>query len=109
MIFDFPHYDPYHALEALLSSCFVRDDARISLITTPHDKSGRISVLCWAVRYRAPETPTQLLTHYFVARELYIAHSLLTAQCQDQCRNSQQTKMHSVPQNNPKPELVHTL
>ena len=25
---------------------------------------------------RAPKTPTQLLTHYFVARELYIAHSL---------------------------------
>mmetsp|Transcript_30030 Transcript_30030/g.69170 ORF Transcript_30030/g.69170 Transcript_30030/m.69170 type:complete len:625 (-) Transcript_30030:59-1933(-) len=32
--------------------------------------------VCYNFMYRAPETPTQLLTHYFVARELYIAHSL---------------------------------
>lgn len=32
--------------------------------------------VCYNFMYRAPQTPTQLLTHYFVARELYIAHSL---------------------------------
>mmetsp|Transcript_21648 Transcript_21648/g.50605 ORF Transcript_21648/g.50605 Transcript_21648/m.50605 type:complete len:645 (-) Transcript_21648:112-2046(-) len=32
--------------------------------------------VCFNFMYREPETPTQLLTHYFVARELYIAHSL---------------------------------
>lgn len=32
--------------------------------------------VCYNFMYREPSTPTQLLTHYFVARELYIAHSL---------------------------------
>lgn len=32
--------------------------------------------VCYNFMYRQPETATQLLMHYFVARELYIAHSL---------------------------------
>lgn len=32
--------------------------------------------VCYNFMYRRPETPTQLLMHYFVARELFIAHSL---------------------------------
>ena len=32
--------------------------------------------VCFNFMYREPETPTQLLIHYFVSRELYIAHSL---------------------------------
>lgn len=32
--------------------------------------------VCYNFMYRQPETATQLLLHYFVARELFIAHSL---------------------------------
>eukprot|EP00913_Durusdinium_trenchii_P006896 g6487.t1 len=32
--------------------------------------------VCYNFMYREPQTATQLLMHYFVARELYIAHSL---------------------------------
>lgn len=32
--------------------------------------------VCYNFMYRKPETATQLLMHYFVARELFIAHSL---------------------------------
>lgn len=32
--------------------------------------------VCYNFMYRQPETATQLLMHYFVARELYTAHSL---------------------------------
>jgi len=32
--------------------------------------------VCYNFMYRKPATPTQLLIHYFLARELFIAHSL---------------------------------
>ena len=39
---------------------------------TLHGKAVRREV-CYNFMYRRPETPTQLLMHYFVARELFIA------------------------------------
>lgn len=68
-----------HSFGSLLLAWMVRTRPDLVSMTTFIDPVCFLLVkpdVCYNFMYRRPATPTQLLIHYFLARELYIAHSL---------------------------------